>query len=109
MEVVKYCPFIKVLLWKENPFILQETVQLNGGKCPWYITVTYWVRKLISGFIAVMDEDQDGHPSFKENFTIEKKDLRITDKQHYVKLESIIGSNELILHDHLNMNKVSAR
>ena len=97
------------------PFdIFQEIVQMYGEKSPRYDTVTYWVRKFKSVFMSLIGEDREGSSLFvvtEDNVTIVKKllqDKRLTVKQVSNETGIIVGSIELILLDHHNMNKVSA-
>ncbi|RUS72383.1 hypothetical protein EGW08_019863 [Elysia chlorotica] len=91
-------------------------VEVYAEKCPNYSTVTHWVRKFKSGFLSVMDEPREGRPTSvvteKNVSTVEglvKQDRRITVKQLASETRISVGSVEKILHDHLNLNKVSAR
>ncbi|RUS78555.1 hypothetical protein EGW08_013698 [Elysia chlorotica] len=91
-------------------------VEVYAEKCPNYSTVTHWVRKFKSGFLSVMDEPREGRPTSvvteKNVSTVEglvKQDRRITVKQFASETRISVGSVEKILHDHLNLNKVSAR
>ncbi|RUS85452.1 hypothetical protein EGW08_006785 [Elysia chlorotica] len=91
-------------------------VEVYAEKCPNYSTVTHWVRKFKSGFLSVMDEPREGRPTSvvteKNVSTVEglvKQDRRITVKQLKSETRISVGSVEKILHDHLNLNKVSAR
>ncbi|RUS74667.1 hypothetical protein EGW08_017573 [Elysia chlorotica] len=91
-------------------------VEVYAEKCPNYSTVTHWVRKFKFGFLSVMDEPREGRPTSvvteKNVSTVEglvKQDRRITVKQLASETRISVGSVEKILHDHLNLNKVSAR
>ncbi|RUS70844.1 hypothetical protein EGW08_021391 [Elysia chlorotica] len=91
-------------------------VEVYAEKCPNYSTVTHWVRKFKSGFLSVMDEPREGRPTSvvteKNVSTVEglvKQDRRITVKQLASETRISVGAVEKILHDHLNLNKVSAR
>ncbi|GFS07493.1 transposase [Elysia marginata] len=118
MEAVEYRSVIKFLYLKgqNSTEIHQEMVQVYAEKCPHYSTVTHWVRKFKSGFLSVIDEHREGRPpsvvTEKNVSTVEKlimQDRRITVKQLAFETKISIGSVETILHDHLNLNKVSAR
>ncbi|GFR62975.1 histone-lysine N-methyltransferase SETMAR [Elysia marginata] len=118
MEAVEYRSVIKFFYLKgqNSTEIHQEMVQVYAEKCPNYSTVTHWVREFRSGFLSVMDEHRKGRlPSVvteKNLSTVEKlimKDRRMTVKLLAFQTKISIGSVETILHDHLNLNKVSAR
>ncbi|GFR67340.1 histone-lysine N-methyltransferase SETMAR [Elysia marginata] len=118
MEAVEYRSVIKFLYLKgqNSTEIHQEMAQVYAEKCPNYSAVTHWVRKFKSGFLSVMDEHSEGRtPSVvteKNASTVEKlimQDRRITVKQLAFETKISIGSVETILHDHPNLNKVSAR
>ena len=73
-------------------------------------------RNFKSGLSSVMDEPREGRPTSvvteKNVSTVEKlvkEDRRITVKQLASESRISVGSVEKILHDHLNLNKVSAR
>ncbi|GFR80728.1 transposase [Elysia marginata] len=107
MEAVEYRSVIKFLYLKGQ--------NSTAEKCPNYSAVTHWVRKFKSGFLSVMDEHREGRPpsvlTEKNVSTVEKlimQDRRITVKQLAFETKISIGSVETILHDHLNLNKVSA-
>ena len=78
--------------------------------------MTHWVKKFKSGFLSVMDVPREGRPSSvvteKNVSTVEKlvkQDRRVIVKQLAIETRISVGSVEKILHDHLNLNKVSAR
>ncbi|GFR86864.1 histone-lysine N-methyltransferase SETMAR [Elysia marginata] len=117
MEAAEYHSVIKFLYLKRqnSTEIHQEMVQVYAEKCPNYSKVTHWVRKFKSGFLSVMDEHREGRPpsvvTEKNVSTVKKpiiQDRRITVKQLAFETKISIGSVETILHDHLNLNKVSA-
>ena len=72
------------------------------------------MKKFKSGFLSVMDEPREGRPTFvvtKKNVsTVEKlvkQHRQIIVKQLAIETRISVGSVEKILHDHLNLNKVS--
>ncbi|GFR93853.1 transposase [Elysia marginata] len=120
IETVEYRSVIKFLHLKmkgqNSTEIHQEMVQVYAEKCSSYSTATHWVRKFKSGFLSVMDEHREGRPpsvvTEKNVSTVEKlimQDRRITVKKLAFETKISKGSVETILHDHLNLNKVSAR
>ena len=118
MEAVEYRSVIKFLHLKgQTPTeIHQQMVEVNAEKCPNNSTVTHWVRKFKSVFLSVMDQPREGRPTSvvteKNVSTVEKlvkQDRRITVKQLASETRISVDSVEKILHDHLNLNKVSAR
>ncbi|GFR62469.1 histone-lysine N-methyltransferase SETMAR [Elysia marginata] len=89
MEAVEYRSVIKLfyLNGQNSTEIHHEMVQVCAEKCPYYSTVTHWVRKFKSGFLSVMDEHREGRPpsvvTEKNVSTVEKlimQDRRITIK-----------------------------
>ena len=76
--------------------------------------MTYWVRKFKSVFKSLIGEDREGSSLFvviEDKIIIVKKllqDQRLTVKHLSSETGIIVGSIELILYGHLNMNKVSA-
>ncbi|GFR95245.1 histone-lysine N-methyltransferase SETMAR [Elysia marginata] len=118
MEAFEYRSVIKFLYLKgqNSTEIHQEMVQVHAEKCPNFSAVTHWVRKFESSFLSVMDEHRKGRPpsvvTEKNVSNVEKlimQDRRITVKQLAFASKISIGSVETILHDHLNLNKMSAR
>ena len=118
MEAVEYRSVIKFLHLKGQTLteIHRKIVEVYAEKCPNYSAVTHWVRKFKSGFLSVMDEPREGRPTSvvteKNVSTVEKlvkQDWRITVKQLASETRISVGSIEKIPHDHVNLNKVSAR
>ena len=112
MEAIEYRSVIKFLHLKgqTSTEIHQKMVEFYAEKCP------HWVRNFKSGFFSVMDEPREGRPTSvvteKNVSTVEKlvkEDRRITVEQLASETRISVGSVEKILHDHLNLNKVSAR
>ena len=119
MEAVEHRSVIKFLLNLKGQTpteIHQQIVEVYAEKCPYYSTVTHWVRKFKSGFLSVIDEPREGRLAavvIEKNVSTVKKrvkqDRRITFKQLASETRISVGSVEKILHDPLNLNKVSAR
>ena len=118
MEAVESCSVIKFLSLKGQTLteIHQQMVEVYAEKCSNYSALTHWVRKFQSGFLSVIDEPREGRPASvvteKNVSTVEKlvnRDRRITVKQLASETRISVGSVEKILHDHLNLNKESAR
>ena len=91
-------------------------VEVYAEKCSNYSTVIHWVRNFKSVYLSVMDEPREGRPTSVETeknvSTVEKlvkQDRRITVKQLASETRISVDSVEKILHDRLNLNKVSAR
>ena len=118
MQAVESCSVIKFLSLKGQTLteIHQQMVEVYAEKCPYYCAVTQWVRKFKSGFLSVIDEPREGRLAavvIEKNVStvekLEKRDRRITVKQLASETRISVGSVEKILHDPLNLNKVSAR
>ena len=74
------------------------------------------MRKFKSGFLSIHDSPREGRPNFVvtedsvcQVKTLVLEDWRVTVKQLAAITKMSVGSIETILHDHLNMSKVSAR
>ena len=111
-SVVKYL-FLKGMA---PSAICQEMKNTYPNKVPSLFVVQYWVRKFKCGFTDVRDEVRVGRPvsTVTETFVNQIRDLvmedrRITISQLVFETGLSRGSVGTILHDYLNMSKVSAR
>ena len=84
--------------------------------CPSYETVKYWVRKFKHGHMSIVDEPREGRPvsaitdekvKLVKALVLEDRRLTIRELEEQTGLSH--GSVVSILHDYLNMTKVSAR
>lgn len=118
MEKVEHRAVIKFLTKEgESPSnIHQRMVKVYGDKCPAYDVVKRFSRKFKCGRESLEDEPGRGRPETSTSpEMIEKVEKLVMDDRRICTktIEQIVrishGSVISILHDHLNMNKVSAR
>ena len=96
--------------------IFNEMKNIYGDKSPSYFVIKYWIRKLKCGFNDIRDEARSGRPQSRitEKFISKIKNIVLEDRCITLKqleFESGLshGTVSRILHDHLDMSKVSAR
>jgi len=96
--------------------IHDEMVTVYGHESPSYDTVVRWKRNFQTGHMSLTDEPRSGRPSLTDDQDIVKEvealilsDRRITVQSIMKEARLSHGSVVKIIHDNLNMSKVSAR
>lgn len=96
--------------------IHEEMMTVYGTESPSYDTVVRWKRNFKTGHMSLTDESKSGRPSLTDDLQTVKeveililKDRRITIQAIMNKTGLSHGSVSKIIHDELNMSKVSAR
>lgn len=118
LDKVEYRAVIKFLhlQGKEARQIYDEMFAVYGDECPSYETVKLWKRQFRFGRISLDDDPRAGRPSTSttddkvaqvEQLVLQNR--RITMSEIVLELGISYGSVSSILHDVLNMSKVSAR
>ena len=118
MDKIEYRAVIKYLCLKKlTPTDIHKDMQETlGDSAPSYAMVKKWCAEFKRGRTSVEDDPRSGRP--REATTTEKADLgldsvmkdrRITIRRLAVVHDISKSSVERILHENLNMNKVSAR
>jgi histone-lysine N-methyltransferase SETMAR len=118
MEKVEYRSVIKILfLQRKTPkTIHEEMLAVYHDGCPSYDVVKHWCRQFKCGRLSIHDEPRSGRPSTScDDDMIQKvekmilEDRRIKVKNIAAELGISQGSVFDIIHNELNMTKVSAR
>lgn len=118
LDKVEYRAVIKFLhlQGKEARQIYDEMFAVYGNECPSYETVKLWKRQFRCGRTSLDDDQRGGRPSTSttddkvaqvEQLVLQNR--RITMSELVVEVGISSGSVSSILHDDLNMSKVSAR
>ena len=118
MEKVEYRSVIKFLfLQKKTPTTIhEEMLAVYHNDCPSYDVVKHWCKQFKCGRLSIHDEPRSGRPStssadnmIRKVEQIILKDRRVTVKNIVAELGISQGSVVDIIHNELNMTKVSAR
>lgn len=118
LDKVEYRAVIKFLhlQGKEAQQIYDEMFAVYGDECPSYETVKLWKRQFRCGRMSLEDDPRTGRPSTSTTddkvSQVQKlvlQNRRITISEIVLEVGISYGSVSSILHDDLNMSKVSAR
>lgn len=118
LDKLEYRAVIKFLhlQGKEARQIYDEMFAVYGRECPSYETVKLWKRQFRCGRTSLDDEPRAGRPStstsddkVSEVEQLVLQNRRITISEIVAEVGISYGSVNNILHDDLNMSKVSAR
>lgn len=118
MEKLEYRAVIKFLTKEGNPYtkIHERLVAVYGDSVPSVETVRRWSVEFSRGRQSIEGDPRSGIPATAQNDTMVANvenmvlaDRRIGVKQISDTLQISVGSVHSIIHDQLNMNKVSAR
>jgi len=118
MNKIEYRSVIK-FLFKEGNNAQQIKVRMDnvyGDSSPSYSTIKEWIKQFKLGRESVFDEPRAGRPTEVVNTDtialveeIVLEDRRLKTKEIAARLDISKTSILRILHDHLHMNKISAR
>jgi histone-lysine N-methyltransferase SETMAR len=118
MEKVEYRSVIKFLfLQKKTPTTIhEEMLAVYHNDCPSYDVVKHWCKQFKCGRLSIHDEPRSGRPSTSCTDDMIRKVEQIILKDRRVNVKNIVaelgisqGSVVDIIHNELNMTKVSAR
>lgn len=118
MEKVEMRSVIKYLYLKgKSPSDIHQEMKLTyKDESPSYFVVKFWVRRFKCGDLSVTDDIRKGRDTsvITERNVARVKELVLSDRRitirHIAKETSLsLGSVWTVLHEHLNLSKVSAR